>query len=297
MRARHEDMPLTLNDRAWVLAERLYLHARGVEPFKELLREFDLDYPGEPYEDFDTNRGRYTFMSEPNYAFAEFMKLVPAYKYLPILKRIIFDPRVRKTQRDGWNYYGENINSWRPDLVDLLGLVGVEVDEGKKELLYEEELEEEAGDDFLPYAFGDPYLDYLRKEANEAHRRELYLSVMFLVRKMLETVLVSIFEVVFPKLVNKEYSEDNHGLWFDKRRNRHRAFDVLLDNLKEHASNFHEDEELVLELVALVRPFKNETNRYVHRDYKLPDRSYVAQWKIPQTVNMVRKMYRKYCNP
>lgn len=290
-------MALTLNKRVWVLTERLYIHAHGEQEFIQFLEQFDIAYPGEPYEDFDTVKGKYTFMSEDNYTFANFMQLVPTYKYLPILETIIFDPHVRKTQRDNWNYYGEYIKNWFPDLLALLKLAGVNIDAQTKQLTYEEEDEEARTEDLLPSEFGDLFLDYMRKEVNESYKNNLYLSVMFLSRKILETIIIRVFEVVFPKLVNKEYAPENHELWYNRARGQYHNFETLLDNLRDRATHFHEDKDLILEVINLVKPFKDETNVCVHHDYKIPDEAYIRQWKIPHILGMARKLFRKYCNP
>lgn len=288
---------LTLNRRVWVLAERLYIHSHKKEEFLRLLRRHDIDFPGENYGDFGTTKGLYTFMSEDDNTFADFMDLVPAYKYIPLLQDIVFDTDVQKTALDNWNYYGEYIRNWYPQLTDLLNLAGVGINPAAKQLTFPEVEPPPQAQDFLPEAFGDVFIDYVRREANEAHRDGLSLSVMFLSRKLLESVTVRLMEVVFPKLVNRAYSQENHGVWYDTSRGRYHNFDVLLDNLKARASTFHEDEEMILEFVSIVRPFKDETNKCVHYDYKVPDSRYVNEWRIPRLVALARRAFRKYCNP
>jgi len=290
-------MALTLNRRVWVLAERLFIHAYDKDQFLKLLRQHEIDYPGERYEDFNTTKSLYTFMSQDDYAFATFMELVPSYKYLALLQDIVFDPKVQHTATDNWNYYGEYIRHWHPELLDLLQLAGVQVNRDAKRLEYPEVIQPPEREDFLSDSFGDHFLDYIRREINECHRSGLYLSVMFLSRKLLESIVVRLFEVVFPKLVNKAYSPENHQLWYDTNRGRYHSFETLLDNLRSHESAFHEDEELIKEFVSSVRPFKDETNKCVHYDYKIPDQRYINEWRIPNLVGLARKLFRKYCNP
>lgn len=290
-------MTLTLNRRVWVLAERLCIHTHSPEEFLKLLRQCDIDFDGEVYNGFQTTKGRYTFMSGDDYTFASSMQLVPAYKYLPLLQGIVFDEEVEKTALDNWNYYGEFIRNWYPELLDLIKLSGVEIRQDDKQLEYPDiELAPER-QDFLADSFGDYFLDYIRKEANECYQDSLYLSVMFLSRKILETVIVRVFEIVFPKLVKGEYSSENHESWYNVNQGRYHNFETLLDNLKAHAGSFHEDKGLVQEMISLVRPFKDETNKCIHYDYKVPDERYINEWRIPRLVSMARKIYRKYCNP
>lgn len=290
-------MGLNLPKKIWVYAERLYIHAHDAEKFKVLLKNYGIEYGGAPYGEFENTKSRYGFMSEENYTFANFMQAVPTYKYLRVLEAIVFDPEVVVTAQDNWNYYGEFISNWYPKVVELLGLAEVGIDPAQKKLIYEEAGDSKSESDFLPYAFNDPFLDYLRKEINESYRNNLYLSVMFLSRKVLEVVFIRIMEVVFPKQSAGKYNKGNHELWFDVRRNGYRNFGELITNLKENSSAFQEDKQLVLELCALVKPFKDETNSCVHDDYKIPDASYVRDWRASQIVTLSRKVFRKYCNP
>lgn len=293
-------MPLTLNKRVWVLAERLFLHCHDCdyEEFLSLLKEFDIDYEENEYEDLlKLTEPRYTFMSEENYSFANFMELTPTYKYLPLLERIVFDECVKRTKSNKWNYYGEYIRNWYPSLLELIKLAGVIIDTRNKKLIFEAEEESPESIDFVSDQFGDTFIDNILKELNESFDSARMLSTMFLARKILEVVCIRIMEVVFPKLVNKKYIEENHYIWYDKGRGKYHNFEVILDNLKANANAFHEDKDIILKFISLVRPFKNETNACVHSDYKIPDEAYIKQWKIPYIVNVARRLFRKYCNP
>jgi len=294
-------MPLTLNKRVWVLAERLFLHCHDCDygELLNLLKRFDIDYEENEYENLLKLTGpRYTFMSEENYAFANFMELIATYKYLPLLEGIVFDECVKRTRSDKWNYYGEDIKYWYPSLLDLIKLAGVIIDRKKKRLIFEEEEEKSTeSTDFVSGQFGDNFIDYILKELNESFKSNLMLSTMFLARKILEVVCIRIMEVVFPKLVNKKYTKKNHSLWYDKGRGKYHNLGNILDNMKSKASKFHEDKDIILEFISLVKPFKKETNTCVHSDYMIPNEPYIKQWKIPYIVNVARRLFRKYCNP
>ena len=292
-------MALTLSDRVWILAERLYVHAHDTDSFLNLLRGLDIDYPGEVYQSFQHHKAIYLFMSEANYTFPDFMHLVPSYKYIPLLETVVFDSEVRKTQKNKWNYYGEYIKNWYPELLNLLNLAGIRLDVDAQKLDYQEKEEEQSvtTGDFLPDAFGDMFLDYMRKELNECYRSGFYLCAMFLSRKILESAIIRVFEVVFPKLKNKQYDEANHKLWYDKNKGQYHALSILLDNLETNSPKFDEDRKIVTELVSLAKPLKNETNVCVHGDYKVPDQTYIRQWRIPYLLGLTRKVFRKYCRP
>ena len=154
----------------------------------------------------------------------------------------------------------------------------------------------QADSDFLRYNFNDPFLDYIKKEINETCHNRHYLAVMVLIRKLIECLVVRICEVVFRKYDGKGYNSQNHSLWFNKTKNRVHDLDVLLENLRTNSAYFHEDKDFVEELCALIKPLKNEINRIVHRDYKIPNYEDVNKWDIPKLLNKLRRLYRKYCN-
>jgi len=290
-------MSMNLPTKIWVLAERLYISRHGTDEFIDLLKEQGVEYSNDLYSEFGKTKPLYTFMSEENYDFANFMQTVPNYKYLKILEKIIFDRKVFETKNDYWNYYGERIRNWYPSLIELLDFAKVNRDVRLKKLSYLDEDYESKSEDFLPYAFNDPFLDYIRKELNESYEQDLYLSVMFLSRKIVEVIFIRLFEVVFPKLVNGKYCDDNHNLWYDIERNGYRSFTELIDNMRDNASAFHEDKSLIQEFCSIVKPLKKETNSCVHSDYKVPDAGYVRDWRVAYVVNLGRKLFKKYCNP
>jgi hypothetical protein len=293
-------MALTLSEKAWLLAERLYIHSYSADKFLALLNECEIEYTAELanlYASLNTHPNLYVFMSEPNYTFAEFMKSVPSYKYIPLLEKIVFEANVEKTQRNDWNYYGEKIKLWYPELVNLLSLASINIDRANKKLEYQEEFHVVSQGDFLPSDLRDMFLDYIRKEINECYINGQYLSVMFLSRKILEVIVIRVFEVVFPKIVNHQYSEANHKLWYDSRHARYHDFEVLLGNLKNNAIAFQEDKDMIIQLVESIKPLKNATNECVHRDYRIPDIDYISQWKIPYVISLGTRVFRKYCRP
>jgi hypothetical protein len=290
-------MPLKLNDRVWILTERLYLHSHKVEGFLQLLKDFEIEYPGNSYQNFAQYKNLYIFMSEENYDFAIFMREVPSEKYLPLLGKVLFDPKIINTQKDDWNYYNEYVKNWYPDLLGLLDLAGVIVDPGLKKLAYREREESivNPNDNFIPDAFGDMFLDNIRAELNSCYRNGFYSSAMFLSRKLLESSVIRILETVFPKLENSQYNESNHVIWYSKNNSQYHSLSTLLKNLEANASKFDEDQRLIIELVMVARPLKNETNVCIHSDYKVPDEAYIQQWKIPYLMGLTRKVFRKYC--
>jgi len=290
------NMSFVINNQIWQLAEKLYIHCYEIDGFVNFLRSHKINLPDDFYSNFEI----YSFMSTEQNRFAQFMQRVPSYRYLPILEKIIFDEKIKSTQRDNWNYYGVYIRRWYPELLDQLKQAGLEIDDSNNKIIPRES---EAGKiqekpDFLRYNFNDPFLDYIRKEINENYNNTQYLAVMVLSRKMAECIIIRIFEVVFRKHDSSGvYNEPNHFLWFDKSKNRFQNFGTLLINLKNNSSSFDEDRDFVEEICTLIKPFKDEMNRIVHYDYKIPTKDHVEQWDIPDIFNRLGKLYKKYCNP
>ncbi len=245
-------MSIKLNQEIWIYVERLYIHCYNVDDFKIFLKKFGIDYNNHKYPEILENTGisykipLYKFMSELNYEFANFMQTVPTYKYLPILQKIVFDENIVDTREDGWNYYGESIRNWHPKIIEIIRAGGVNIDNANKKLLVDDKEEDFWGPDFLPYDFSDLFLDYIRKEINESYNNGQLLAVIVLSRKLLEMIVIRIFEVVFPKISNGNHNESNHELWYDKSRGRHQGFEILLKNLKLKSNDFQEDKELVV---------------------------------------------------
>jgi hypothetical protein len=122
-------------------------------------------------------------------------------------------------------------------------------------------------------------------------------STNLLSRKLLEALVIRIFEVVLPKMVAGNYMQTNHDLWYDRGRGRHHGFEILLTNLRARSADFHEDKELVESACDSTEKVRIEANRCVHKDYKIPDEALVKSLGIEMATVSLRKLYRKYCNP
>lgn len=290
-------MSVKLNQEIWIHAERLYIMSYSTDEFIIFLKKFGIEYDNELYRDFKNTTTLYTFMSEPNHSFANFMQTIPTYKYLPILEKIIFDDKIIATRKDNWNYYSNYIKNWHPAMVELLRTANVHIDSTNKKLKHQEEDEDFEVPDFLPYDFNDLFLDYIRKEINESYNNGQLLSVIVLSRKLLEAITIRIMEIVFSKNTSAGYSEPNHLLWFSKEKSRHLFFSELIFNLESNSEKFEEDKELVKEACHDMENIRKNANTFVHTDYKIPDENFLKTLSIEVTVCKIRKIYRKYCNP
>ena len=289
-------MSLIVYNKIWQLTEKLYIHCYGIDGFVSFLESHEVKLPDGFYNNFEI----YSFMSTEQNQFAQFMQGVPSYRYIPILEKIVFDEKIKNTKRDNWNYYGIYIRNWYPELIRQLKRSKLNIDNNNSKLTYmgHEIVHVQTGSDFLEYNFNDPFLDYIKKEINETSHNGHYLAVMVLSRKLIECLVVRICEVVFPKYNERRvYSNQNHSLWFDIRRNRRHDLDILVENLKENSGSFHEDKDLIVQVCTLIKPLKNEINKVVHQDYKIPNADDIDKWDIPGLLNKLRRLFLKYCNP
>ncbi len=289
-------MPLVIKDQTWQLAEKLYIHSYRVEGFIDLLKSHEIVLPDDFYSGFEV----YAFMTTVHNEFARFMQKVPSHRYLSLLKDIIFDGNIRNTQRDNWNYLGVQIKTWYPELLKSLEESHLEISMSEQEIIFSEIISRQiqSNPDFLIYDFNDYFLDYIKKEINEAYNEGHYLAVMILSRKLIECVIFRICEVVFnEKDANGTYNRDNHILWFNLSEGRNLGLDKVLDNLKDNSSRFYGYKDLVEEICLLTRPLKNRINKMVHRDYIIPTKEIVDDEDIPGLCNKLRRLYGKYCNP
>lgn len=289
-------MALIINNRIWELSEKLYIHCYETSGFVDFLKSNGIDLPDNFYGNFEA----YSFMSTEQNNFAQFMQRVPSYRYLAILEKVIFDEKIKNTQRDNWNYYGTYIKKWYPELLDEVKKSNFKLDisQNKIELLEEEISGVQNSLDFLQYDFNDPFLDYIKKEINESYREGLYLAVMILTRKLIECIIHRVFEIVFRERdENGKYIQQNHQLWYDTTNGRILNLDKLIDNLKANSSAFYDFKDLVEDLCSLIKVFKDEVNKMVHRDYKIPKLEDVEKKDIPGLCNKLRRVYIRFCNP
>lgn len=289
-------MGFIINNQIWQLAEKLYIHCYEINGFTDFLKSHEVNLPDNFYNGFEV----YSFMSSERNDFVQFMQNVPAYRYIPILEGIVFDAKVKNTQRDNWNYYGTYIKKWYPELLKQIKETGLNIDDSKNKIVLIDTETEKSIDnsDFLQCNFNDQLLNYIKKEINESYNSGHFLAVMVLSRKLAECLVVRVFEVVFRKQdENGVYNVNNHSLWFNTTKNRIHDLDTLLENLKDNSPSFHEDKDFVEEMCSKIKPFKNEINKVIHRDYVIPNKDSVDKWEISILFDKLGKLYRKYCNP
>lgn len=289
-------MSIVVNNQIWQLVEKLYIHCYEKVGFVQFLNSNGVKLPSKFYNGFEI----YSFMSTEHYDFAQLMHKVPSYRYIPILQNVCFDENIKSTRKDNWNYYGVQIKTWYPKLLTQLRRCGFKIDLKKNIILFPDDYIDDArgNPDFLQYSFNELFLDYIKKEINESYNYKHYLAVMTLSRKLIECLVKRIFEVVFRKYdENGTYNKANHLLWYDTNRGRELDLNILLENLKNNASAFHEDKDLILDICFLVKPIKDEMNKMIHKDYKIPVKDDIDKHDIKGVINKLGRLFRKYCNP
>ena len=286
-------MNSSINDQIWQYVEKLYIHCYELDGFLKFIKSKNVELPSDIYDNFEI----YRLMSTDNYNFAEFMRSVSIYKCLPILSEVIFDVKIQSTQSSNWNYYGTSIKNWYLQLKDQIEQAGFIINNANKEIYPKDDvIPNLRRQELIEVDFNDPFLNHIKKEINECYIEEHYLAVMILSRKLAECLIIRLMERVFPKNQNNTYNSQNHSLLCDIGKNYHiHDLSVLLENIKDNSAAFQEDEDLVKDTYSLVKPFKNETNKMVHKDYKNPIKENVDIWDISRMMGMLWKLYKKYC--
>ncbi len=268
-------------DKIWGYVEKLYIHCYRVDGFVKFLKSNEILLPDDFYNNFEI----YSFMTTENCNFSDFMiSNVDDSKYKKIISQVIFDKKIIKTKDIDWNYLGVKIKEWYPKLLK-------EVDNVKISLY--ENINEK---DLLIYNTKNPFLDHLISEINDTYNNKNYVAVIMLMRKLMECMIIIIFETYFPKTHKGTFNKSNHELWYNYSTRRYQEFETLLSNLDLKQNDFHEDRFLVSDTCKVIKKFKDEANRIVHRDYKIPDKMIVDNYKIPEMYNMIAKIYSKYCS-
>lgn len=282
-----------INDQIWQYVEKIYIHCYELDGFLKFIKSKNIELPASIYDNFEI----YRLMSTDNHDFAEFMRSISIYKCLPILSEVIFDVKIQSTQSSSWNYYGTSIKNWYPQLKNQIEQAGFAIDNANKEIYPKDDvIPNLRRRELIELDFSDPFLNHIKKEINECYIEEHFLAVMILSRKLAECLIIRLMERVFPKYQNNTYSSQNHSLLCDIRKNyRIHDLSVLLENIKDNAVAFQEDRDLVKDTYSLVKPFKNEINKMVHKDYKNPIKENVDIWDISRMMSMLWKLYKKYC--
>lgn len=281
------------NGKIWSLLEKLHIHCYGTDGLSDFLKNNSVDIAPDFYSEVEI----YSFMSSDNIRFPEFMEKIPNFKYYKIIKNTIFDGKIRNTQYSSWNYYGIFIKHWYPDLIKLLEKSGITIDNERGEIIEEEIII--TGEDFINYNFSEPLIEDLKKEINECYQRGNFLATTCLCRKLSEVLLIRIAEKIFPKR-NQDgiYIEENHRIWYYRDKGRYQSFERLLENIEEKISSFDEDKEIISEIFARLRIFKEYANKAIHYDFVHPDSvKELKDTNIDKTLNLLGRCFKKYCNP
>lgn len=270
--------------RLWLLAEKLCLHCYGLKGLGELLREYNIQYNNSEYEDYDIQ----VFMTSSKSRFSDFMKTQESSKSLSLLEAVFFDERINNSVNSNHDYYGEKVCNWYPEL-NILIEQRYQINVICKKL---EEYNSKEPSLLIVYNFNDPFLDYIRKEINECFERENNLATLMLSRKLIECLIVRIYELYFPKWnKDRETIEENINLYLTPNRDRPLNLSVLVENLINKSDVFMDDRKMLIDTCNKIKSILKELNRMVHRDYKNPTYDSFDEKKIISIVYNLRKIF------
>jgi hypothetical protein len=133
--------------------------------------------------------------------------------------------------------------------------------------------------------YPDIFYDRLEYEINEAFSNpNLPNAVLVLARKLIENLVYNILQYKFdgPKI----------DLYYDTNHSRAHDFSILLDNLKNHKSEFDMDlQDDIDKFLESAHPFRRDVNSKAHRIMEyLESTRQLGKLKIPEMTQILLKL-------
>ena len=134
--------------------------------------------------------------------------------------------------------------------------------------------------------FNDVFYNELRDEINKAYQMKLFTSVMLLVRKLFENLIIEILRMKYP--YNKT---GNLEIYYLENDRRFQNFTILLMNIEERKIDFTVDEYLITEIISLIKSFRKGANANAHSIIIVSDEEDISKFDIPRISALLLKLY------
>lgn len=193
---------------------------------------------------------------------------------------------------DNWNYHGDYVKNWRPQLIEYLHDNGIIYNEEAKNfsLTSGETISLivpiRQSSNLIDLEFNDVFYNELRSEINKAYQERLFTSVMLLSRKLFENLIIEILRMKYPP--NKPSNLEIYYLVNDQK---FQNFTILLKNIEERKSDFTVDEHLVTEIISLIKPFRKGANANAHSIIIVSDENDILEFGIPRISALLLRLY------
>lgn len=134
--------------------------------------------------------------------------------------------------------------------------------------------------------FSDIFYNELKDEINEAYRMGLFTSVMLLSRKLFENLIIEILRIKYPSSV-----PGNLELYFIKNNKRFQDFTILLKNIEDRKGDFTVDEQIITEIISLIKPFRISANSNAHSIIIVSDEKAILDFQIPRISALLFRLH------
>ena len=144
---------------------------------------------------------------------------------------------------------------------------------------------------FIEIDFDDLFYNELRDEINKAYQMRLFTSVMLLSRKLFENLIIEILRMKYPP----KYS-GNLEIYYFERDQKFQNFTILLMNIEERKSDFTLDENIITEIISLIKPFRKKANSSAHSIIIVSNEKNISKHDIPRISSLLFKLYSNMKN-
>jgi hypothetical protein len=198
---------------------------------------------------------------------------------------------------DNWNYHGDYVRNWRPQLIEYLCDNGIIYNEGEKNFsLTSGEpiiliVPIGQSSNLIDLDFNDVFYNELRDEINKAYQMRLFTSVMLLSRKLFENLIIEILRMKYPP--NKS---GNLEIYYFVKDKKFQNFSILLMNIEKRKGDFTVDEHLITEIISLIKPFRKSANSNTHSIIIVSDENDISKFDIPRISALLLRLYSNIKN-
>ena len=279
--SRNYEYPFHEEDYLFKLLERLELSKKSKKRFKALRTTVHKLKSSELLEQVKINQKidyLKTFLGE-----------LPFNDAMLIVKDALEDEKIKGTEHDNWNWRGDNIREWRPQVIEGLKKSQITFDEITGEF-------REAGsklhikksiskNEFISSKFDDIFYKKLKEEINKSYKFGIYTGTFMLCRKLIENLVIDVLRLKYPAI-----SSDNLSLYYQKEYSRYNDFTHLLKNLEDKKQEFGADKHIIERFISLSKPFRCKANSKTHSIIMIGDKKELRDLKIETMVELLLKL-------
>jgi len=198
---------------------------------------------------------------------------------------------------DNWNYFGDYVRDWRPQLIEYLS---------ENKIIYNEDAKNFSltsgetislivpmgqSSNLIDLDFNDVFYNELRNEINKAYQVRLFTSVMLLSRKLFENLIIEILRMKYPSNIS-----GNLEIYYFVKDGKFQNFTILLQNIEERKSDFTVDEHLITQIISLIKPFRKGANANAHSIIIVSDENDILKFDIPRISALLLRLYSNIQN-